>query len=210
MYLSFDALISTPKGKRKSISEREFVERKTRGEILRLYFTPEDSAAQVLLLLQIRNPAVIQVGEPRQREARSGAEERERNREEKLPERMIYRNWSLLTGPTTILAGIIGTFVNSDLLFVENDDSLVAMMVELPDVGEWKKVLRRPLKFYGLGAGEFSVVNYRESLSRILGIGKAVIQTRFDVSGDQLRSHDCAKKSCTVVRVNDEPQFLHE
>ncbi|KAG8391923.1 hypothetical protein BUALT_Bualt01G0237400 [Buddleja alternifolia] len=33
---------------------------------------------------------------------------------------MIYRKWSLLTGPTAILAGIIGTVVVADLLFVEN------------------------------------------------------------------------------------------
>ncbi|GFP90560.1 hypothetical protein PHJA_001200000 [Phtheirospermum japonicum] len=33
---------------------------------------------------------------------------------------MIYRNWSLLTSPTTILAGIIGTFVVSNLLFIKN------------------------------------------------------------------------------------------
>ncbi|GFP91931.1 hypothetical protein PHJA_001337200 [Phtheirospermum japonicum] len=33
---------------------------------------------------------------------------------------MIHRKWSLLTGPTTILAGIIGTVVVADLLFVEN------------------------------------------------------------------------------------------
>ncbi|GFP79397.1 hypothetical protein PHJA_000083200 [Phtheirospermum japonicum] len=112
---------------------------------------------------------------------------------------MIYRKWSLLTGPTTIIAGIIGTFVNSDLLFVENDDSSVAMMVELPDVGEWKKVLRRPLKFYGnmwesYDSADYCVCLRRESLSQILEIGKAIIQTRFDASGDQIRSHDRAKK----------------
>lgn len=33
---------------------------------------------------------------------------------------MIYRKWSLLTGPTAILAGIVGTVVVADLLFVEN------------------------------------------------------------------------------------------
>ncbi|KAL3622218.1 hypothetical protein CASFOL_033629 [Castilleja foliolosa] len=34
---------------------------------------------------------------------------------------MIHRKWSLLTGPATILAGIIGSVVVADLLFVEND-----------------------------------------------------------------------------------------
>ncbi|KAL6569601.1 hypothetical protein OROMI_014115 [Orobanche minor] len=34
---------------------------------------------------------------------------------------MIHRKWSLLTGPAAILAGIIGTVVVADLLFVEND-----------------------------------------------------------------------------------------
>ncbi|KAI3449253.1 hypothetical protein Pfo_005918 [Paulownia fortunei] len=34
---------------------------------------------------------------------------------------MIYRKWSLLTGPAAILAGIVGTIVVADLLFVEND-----------------------------------------------------------------------------------------
>ncbi|KAL3615702.1 hypothetical protein CASFOL_041363 [Castilleja foliolosa] len=34
---------------------------------------------------------------------------------------MIYRNWSLLTGPATILAGIVGTVVIADLIFVESD-----------------------------------------------------------------------------------------
>ncbi|PIN26542.1 hypothetical protein CDL12_00712 [Handroanthus impetiginosus] len=33
---------------------------------------------------------------------------------------MIYRKWSLLTGPATILAGIVGTVVVADLVFVEN------------------------------------------------------------------------------------------
>ncbi|CAA2968647.1 hypothetical protein CDL12_00712 [Olea europaea subsp. europaea] len=34
---------------------------------------------------------------------------------------MIYRKWSLLTGPAAILAGIVGTVVVVDLLFIEND-----------------------------------------------------------------------------------------
>ncbi|KDP28512.1 hypothetical protein JCGZ_14283 [Jatropha curcas] len=33
---------------------------------------------------------------------------------------MIYRKWSLLTGPVAILAGIVATVVVADLLFIEN------------------------------------------------------------------------------------------
>ncbi|EPS71520.1 hypothetical protein M569_03243 [Genlisea aurea] len=34
---------------------------------------------------------------------------------------MIYRRWSLLTGPAAILAGVVSTVIVADLLFIEND-----------------------------------------------------------------------------------------
>ncbi|CAB4270203.1 unnamed protein product [Prunus armeniaca] len=34
---------------------------------------------------------------------------------------MIYRKWSLLTGPVTILGGIVGTVVVGHYLLIEND-----------------------------------------------------------------------------------------
>ncbi|OAY62184.1 hypothetical protein MANES_01G247900v8 [Manihot esculenta] len=37
---------------------------------------------------------------------------------------MIYRKWSLLTGPVAILGGIVATVVAANLLFVENDPFL--------------------------------------------------------------------------------------
>lgn len=52
---------------------------------------------------------------------KSVSEARERKKERrKFVGDMIYRKWSLLTGPTAILAGIMGTVVVADLLFVEN------------------------------------------------------------------------------------------
>lgn len=46
---------------------------------------------------------------------------REIEKERKQARRkMIYRKWSLLTGPVAILAGIVGTIVVVDLLFIEN------------------------------------------------------------------------------------------
>ncbi|KAL3815116.1 hypothetical protein ACJIZ3_016384 [Penstemon smallii] len=48
---------------------------------------------------------------------------------------MIYRKWSLLTGPATILGGIIGTIVVVDLLFIENvlDDCCVVRWIPFKD-----------------------------------------------------------------------------
>ncbi|KAJ9171491.1 hypothetical protein P3X46_014852 [Hevea brasiliensis] len=37
---------------------------------------------------------------------------------------MIYRKWSLLTGPAAILGGIVATVVAANLLFIENDPFL--------------------------------------------------------------------------------------
>ncbi|KAB2595823.1 hypothetical protein D8674_031273 [Pyrus ussuriensis x Pyrus communis] len=34
---------------------------------------------------------------------------------------MIYRKWSLLTGPITILGGIVGTVVVANFVFNDND-----------------------------------------------------------------------------------------
>lgn len=36
---------------------------------------------------------------------------------------MIYRKWSLLTGPAAILGGIVGAVVVTNYLFVENVSS---------------------------------------------------------------------------------------
>ncbi|KAK3037483.1 hypothetical protein RJ639_031977 [Escallonia herrerae] len=37
---------------------------------------------------------------------------------------MIYRKWSLLTGPAVILGGIVATFAVANYLFVQNDPFL--------------------------------------------------------------------------------------
>nr|XP_009781633.1 PREDICTED: uncharacterized protein LOC104230505 [Nicotiana sylvestris] len=37
---------------------------------------------------------------------------------------MIYRKWSLLTGPPAMLGAIVGTIVVANLLFVQNDPFL--------------------------------------------------------------------------------------
>ncbi|PSS11666.1 Succinate dehydrogenase [Actinidia chinensis var. chinensis] len=37
---------------------------------------------------------------------------------------MIYRKWSLLTGPPAILGGIVATVVVANFLFVKNDPLL--------------------------------------------------------------------------------------
>lgn len=35
-------------------------------------------------------------------------------------QKMIYRKWSLLTGPTAILAGVVAAVVVANFVFVEN------------------------------------------------------------------------------------------
>ncbi|KAM7508583.1 hypothetical protein LguiA_019036 [Lonicera macranthoides] len=37
---------------------------------------------------------------------------------------MIYRKWSLLTGPAAILGGIVATVVVANFIFVQNDPFL--------------------------------------------------------------------------------------
>ncbi|KAK4571957.1 hypothetical protein RGQ29_030379 [Quercus rubra] len=37
---------------------------------------------------------------------------------------MIYRKWSLLTGPVSILGGIVGAMVVANFIFVKNDPFL--------------------------------------------------------------------------------------
>jgi hypothetical protein len=37
---------------------------------------------------------------------------------------MIYRKWSLLTGPAAILGGIFGAVVIADILFIEKVNAL--------------------------------------------------------------------------------------
>ncbi|CAN1793798.1 hypothetical protein LINPERHAP1_LOCUS20117 [Linum perenne] len=34
---------------------------------------------------------------------------------------MIYRKWSLLTGPTAIIGGIVGATIVANYLFIQND-----------------------------------------------------------------------------------------
>ena len=45
---------------------------------------------------------------------------REINDSEKKKTKMIYRKWSLLTGPVAILGGIVGTVVVANFVFFDN------------------------------------------------------------------------------------------
>ncbi|GFP91635.1 phosphatidylinositol 4-phosphate 5-kinase 9 [Phtheirospermum japonicum] len=71
---------------------------------------------------------------------------------------MIYRNWSLLTGPTTILAEIIGTFVVSNLLFVENRLYIEEVLLENVElILEAFDYLRLPFDFRQGRVGKLSI-----------------------------------------------------
>ncbi|OVA01926.1 hypothetical protein BVC80_9079g66 [Macleaya cordata] len=55
------------------------------------------------------------------RRSRSPAAEKREEEKSTESEKMIYRKWSLLTGPPAILGGIVATVIVANYLFVNND-----------------------------------------------------------------------------------------